>query len=227
MIYLPEYLVRLFHHRTDDRFLTPYTRSHILELEPLSSLSLLVLPGQTSIWMYGSGPDPVFSVKDLKYIVTPSPRSQLLLPLIIDLSKRDLDLVGPLPSSQGYTYLVTIIDRFTRWPEAFPIPDGTAPTVARAIVSGWISCFGVPSTVTTDCGCQFESTSWKELMELLGTRRLRTTAYHPIANGIVEQFHHQLKAVLKAYPQPTHLVDLLHKVLLGIRTALKNDLVVQ
>ena len=41
----------------------------------------------TSTLMYGSGPDPVFSVKDLKYIVTPSLRSQLLLPPIIDLSK--------------------------------------------------------------------------------------------------------------------------------------------
>ena len=110
-----------------------------------------------------------------------------------------LDLVGPLPPSQGYTYLVTIIDRFTRWPEAIPIPDITAPTVARAFVSGWISRFGVPSTVTTDRGCQFESTLWKELMELLGTTRLRTTAYHPIANGIIERFHRQLKIICIYY----------------------------
>uniref|UniRef100_A0A1X7VKG5 Reverse transcriptase domain-containing protein n=1 Tax=Amphimedon queenslandica TaxID=400682 RepID=A0A1X7VKG5_AMPQE len=61
-----------------------------------------------------------------------------------------VDIVSPLPPSNGYTYLVTCISRFTHGPEAIPTSDITAPTVAKAIVSGWISRFGSPSTITTD-----------------------------------------------------------------------------
>eukprot|EP00731_Ephydatia_muelleri_P025040 Em0017g123a len=54
--------------------------------------------------------------------------------------------------------------------------------------------------------------------------RLRTTAYHRMANGLIERFHRQLKSSLKACHTPTHWVDALPIILLGIRTALKQDL---
>jgi len=95
--------------------------------------------------------------------------------------------------------------------------------VAQAFVTGWISRFGVPSTVTTDRGRQFESNLWEKLMQLLGSKRIRTTAYHPISNGLIERFHRQLKAALKSQPDPTQWTDALPMVLLGIRTAVKED----
>ena len=95
--------------------------------------------------------------------------------------------------------------------------------MAQAFINGWVSRFGVPSTITTDRGQQFESTLCKRLMQLLGTHRIRTTAYHPSANGLVERFHHQLKGAFKCLPDTNQWTKALPLILLGIQTTIKQD----
>ena len=80
-----------------------------------------------------------------------------------------VDLVGPLPESQGFKYLLTIVDRFTRWPEVIPITDMETQTVAKAYLLNWVAHFSVPSSMTSDRGTQFISELWKAMLELLGT----------------------------------------------------------
>ena len=134
-----------------------------------------------------------------------------------------IDLVGPLPVSNGCTHLLTCIDRFTRWPEAIPIVDTSAETIAKTFFAQWISRYGSPTTVTTDRGSQFESQLFNEFVRLTGTHRTRTTAYHPQANGMVERLHRQLKAALCAHNH-SEWTDTLPAVLLGIRNSIKEDM---
>ena len=135
-----------------------------------------------------------------------------------------VDLVGPLPPSHGCTHLLTVVDRFTRWPEAIPMSDTSTYSCARALIAHWIARFGLPTHLFSDRGSQFTSALWKALTELFGTQLHHTTAYHPQANGIVERFHRHLKSALRARLTGPDWVDELPWVLLGIRTAPKEDL---
>ena len=149
-------------------------------------------------------------------IVTPEPPADRFTDLHVD-------LVGPLPPSEGMTYLFTIIDRFTRWPEAIPLPDAKTETVAKAFIRQWLARFGVPTDLVSDRGPQFTSDLWAELHRLLGIKAKRTTAYHPQANGMIERIHRQLKNSLKARATHPRWMDELPFVLLGMRTAWRED----
>lgn len=154
-------------------------------------------------------------------------RHNQLNPLKIDVPDNRFDHVHidivVMPLIRGYRYCLTMIDRFSRWPEAAPLKEISADAVATAFWSHWISRFGCPKIITTDQGSQFESALFKALANLIGTRHCRTTAYHPQANGLVERWHRSFKAALMCHsnePWP----DLLPTVLLGLRTCFKEDL---
>lgn len=133
-----------------------------------------------------------------------------------------LDLVGPLPVSSNNRYLLTCVDRFTRWPEAWPISTMSAHTVAAALVTHWIACFGVPDVITTDQGRQFESDLMRALTDTFSIRHVRTSPYHPQANGMVERLHRTLKAALTAHESPDWTLRL-PIVLLALRNTVKED----
>ena len=135
-----------------------------------------------------------------------------------------IDLVGPLPPSHGFSYMLTIVDRYTRWAEAIPLPNMCADTVAKAFIASHVVNFGVPARMTTDQGTNFESNLFRELTNKLGIHKIHTTAYNPKANGLVERFHRNLKQSLIAHGNTLNWSDTLPFVLIGINNSVKEDI---
>ncbi|GBN23118.1 hypothetical protein AVEN_232596-1 [Araneus ventricosus] len=80
-----------------------------------------------------------------------------------------LDILGPFPVTiKGNGYVLVLMDYFTKWPVAIPIPDQEASTVAEELVRSWISCYGVPIILRSDQGTNFNSALFTEICKLLG-----------------------------------------------------------
>ena len=109
-----------------------------------------------------------------------------------------MDIVGPMPITENNNrYLLTIMDRFTRFTMAIPIANITACNVARTFINKWIYLFGAPEKLLTDNGTQFTGEVMKMVDNIMGIKHIMTTAYHPECNGLIERFHRFLKEKLK------------------------------
>jgi hypothetical protein len=129
------------------------------------------------------------------------PRAQLRQYLVGEpLERVGLDILGPLPkTNSGNKYILVLVDYFSKWSEAFPMRNQEASTIANKLVSGFINIFGIPKTIHTDQGRQFESRLFKELCKLLGIHKSRTTPFRPQSNGLVEKYNKTLTTMLSAF----------------------------
>ena len=101
-----------------------------------------------------------------------------------------VDILGPLPVSfSGNKYLLVVVDCFTKWPEAIPLKNKRACTIARSLVDQVFSRHGIPLELHTDQGKNFECRLFKEMALLLGMKKTRTTPLHPQSDGQVERQH--------------------------------------
>ena len=104
-----------------------------------------------------------------------------------------LDFVGPLPPSgtQGARYVLTMVDVFTKWPEAFPCKAATAETVLKHLTQDIFPRFGLPGTLHSDRGTHFIASQVQSVANQLGIQWTTTPAYHPQSNP-VERFNQDL-----------------------------------
>ena len=116
------------------------------------------------------------------------------------LQRVGLDIVGPLPCTDlGNSYILVIVDYFTRWVEAYGIPDHTAMTVADKFVNEFVCRFGVPVQLHSDQGADFMSILFTQICELLEIDKTRTTPYRPCSNGLTERMNQTIQRLLTGF----------------------------
>ena len=124
----------------------------------------------------------------------------LKLPVTARLKTLHMDVVGPVKRSKGQpVFLITMIDRFTRFSEAAITRQHKASTIKTILYNYWISRYGPPHLLITDNGPEFRSEEFNRYLRFNGIEHRYTTPYHPQTNGMVERMHGTLKAMIRAH----------------------------
>jgi transposase InsO family protein len=104
------------------------------------------------------------------------------------------DIAGPFPvTDSGNKYIMVVIDYFSKWPEAYGLPNQEAVTVSKALIKNWICRYGLPLEMHSEQGRNFESNVFQGVCELLGVRKTRMTPLHPQSDEMVERFNRTME----------------------------------
>ncbi len=108
-----------------------------------------------------------------------------------------VDILGPLDTTErGNRYVLVMVDYFTKWLTAVPMPDQRAETCAEKFVREFVVHLGIPEQLHSDQGRQFEGELFQGMCRLLGIDKTRTTALHPQSDGQTERANSTLLNLL-------------------------------
>ena len=109
-----------------------------------------------------------------------------------------MDILEDLKETpSGNKHILVLTDYYTKWPEAFPMKDKSAATIAKILVTQVICRHGVPERIITDRGSDFMSDLFRQVAELLKMKHSPTTPYHPQTDGQTERMIGTLKGILE------------------------------
>ena len=112
-------------------------------------------------------------------------------------AKLGLDISGPYPPTlSGNKYIISFVDWYSGWPEAFPVPDKSSETVAHLIIDEIIPRHSTPLQIVSDNGSENENKVIKHTLEENNISHVTTPYYHPQGNSKVERFHRTLHNVM-------------------------------
>lgn len=112
--------------------------------------------------------------------------------------------MGPFPCSKRQnTYLLVIVDYFTKWVEMFPLRDSKTPKIVKILREEIFTRWAVPKYLVSDRGPQFTSSILGDLCKTWGCVQKLTTSYHPQSN-LTESINRTVKTMIAAYVGQQH-----------------------
>jgi hypothetical protein len=125
----------------------------------------------------------------------------LLHPLPIPQSSQtniSMDFIEGLPSSNGISVIMVVVDRFTKYSHLFPIKHPyTTSSIAQVSLDNVVKLHGVPQTIVYDHDRVFTGSFWTELFKLLRIDLKLISAYHPQIDSQIEHVNQCLEMFLR------------------------------
>ena len=138
---------------------------------------------------------PCQTVKPAKTI---NPKAKIFKVPDTRFSHLHTDVVGPLPVSEGMSYILTILCRKTKWVECIPLPAATSLNCCNGFIRGWLQRYGCPQEIICDNGLTYQAGLWRDLQRVLGVEVTFVPPYHQSTNGAIERQHRTIKESIKA-----------------------------
>ena len=134
-----------------------------------------------------------------------------------------IDIIGPITTSNRASYILVIVDVYTRYGCAVPLLRQTTKNIVQALLHRWLVIHGMPRAIISDNGPGFASEVMRECMRAMGVRMRYVLPYHPESNGICERLNGTVVDMLSSYVQDTNeqdrWSDYLTHVVFGYNTA--------
>ncbi|GCA63320.1 hypothetical protein KIPB_009248, partial [Kipferlia bialata] len=135
-----------------------------------------------------------------------------------------IDLIGPIrtaPPESGY--IVTMQDRFSRFVELVAIEHKDAQSIAAVLNNIIFGRYGVPASVLSDRGKEFDNQLMETLAREKGFVHLKTLPYHPQSNGCVERVNKEIESALRTRLLDRRNLTLWRSVLPEVMYAINNS----
>ena len=215
----------------------PMSRLHhcasIIDLRSLHDQ--LCHPGISRMYHFVRSRNLPFSMEDVKKVVNTCrdcaeikpnyfkhKQPQQLIKALAPFERINIDFKGPLPSSSKNKYILTMVDEYSRYPFAFPLPDTSTENVKKCMLSVF-GLFGMPNYIHSDNGSSLISKDLKNFLLERGISTSNSTRYNPPGNGQVEKFNGVIwKAVLLALKTKNLVVSQWELVLTDVLHSLRS-----